>query len=172
MTARTTTTFLILLLLLAPGRAFAQRLQLDGLDGLARQASESVNVTIDPGMLKLAAGFMTGQSEADVKAIISGIRGIYIRSFEFDQDVDTSATLESLRKQLAAPGWARLVSVDSKRDREAVEIYSWREGDASGGLAIVVSEPMEFTVVNIVGPIDISKLGALRGLGIPDISVK
>lgn len=56
--------------------------------------------------------------------------------------------MSAVRKQLAAPGWSRLVTVDSKRDRELVEIYSWREGNEAGGLAILVSEPKELTVVN------------------------
>ena len=76
--------------------------------------------------------------------------------------------MKTIRKQLAAPGWARLVTVDSKRERELVEIYSWREGNESGGLAILVAEPMELTVVNIVGPFDLTKPGALQGnFGIP-----
>ena len=60
------------------------------------------------------------------------------------------------------------MTVDSKRERELVEIYSWREGNEPGGLAILVAEPMELTVVNIVGPFDLAKLGALQGnFGIP-----
>lgn len=32
-----------------------------------------------------------------------------------------------VREQLMAPRWSRLVTVDSKRDRELVEIYGWRK---------------------------------------------
>jgi hypothetical protein len=40
----------------------------------------------------------------------------------------------------------------------------------SGGLAIVVVEPMELTIVNIVGPFDLTKLPLLQGqFGIPRI---
>lgn len=47
---------------------------------------------------------------------------------------------------------------------------SWREGNASGALAILVVEPAELTVVNIVGPIDLAKLAALQGqFGIPPL---
>jgi hypothetical protein len=52
-----------------------------------------------------------------------------------------------------------------------VEIHSWRENNASGGLAILVVEPAELTVVNIVGPIDLARLAALQGqFGIPPLS--
>lgn len=158
------------LLAMAPGYAQAQRLELDGLDRLAKQAVDSVNINIDQGLLGFASGFLKGSGdEAEVKKLLSQLRGIYVRSFEFDREVDTIADLDPIRKQLTGKGWVRLVGVDSKRDREVVEIYSWREGDRSGGLAILSIEPNEVTVVNIVGPLDLASLGALRGLGIPDI---
>lgn len=159
-------------LLIAPAGAQAQgaRLQLDHLDRLAGRAAESVNITIDPAMLKLASAFLNSAGqEAAIKEMLSELKGIFVRSFEFDREnAYTPDDVEAIRKQLAAPGWSRLVTVDSKRDRELVEIYSWREGNASGGLAILVAEPMELTVVNIVGPMDLAKLGALQGqFGIP-----
>jgi hypothetical protein len=163
----------MVLIAIAPVPAFAQgaRLQLDGLNRLAEKTAEVVDVTVDPAMLKLAAGFLSGQKsdEAAMKELISGLSGVYVKSFEFEQEgAYSDADVESIRRQLKAPGWSRIVNVNSKRDRELVEIYMWREGERSGGLAIVVAEPRELTVVNIVGPIDLNKLGALQGLmGIP-----
>jgi len=166
---------LLALLLVAPGTALAQgaRLELGRLDRLAEIADDAVNITIDPAMLKIAIPFLKndGQNQEAAKQLLSALRGIYIRSFEFDREnAYTTNDLEAIRKQLAAPGWSRIVSVDSKRDRELVEIYSWQEGGQSGGLAIVVAEPMELTIVNIVGPIDLSKLPLLQGqFGIPKL---
>jgi hypothetical protein len=159
-------------LLVVPASALAQgaQLQLGHLDRLASQAAESVNVTIDPAMLKLASAFLKGdRDQAALKEMLIGVKGVYVRSLEFDREnVYTPADVEAIRKQLTAPGWERLVAVDSKRQRELVEIYSWREGNGSGGLAILVAEPKELTVVNIVGPFDLAKLGALQGnFGIP-----
>jgi hypothetical protein len=171
MTIRTTTLALLALLLAAPGSAFAQRLQLDALNRLAERASESVNIDLDPALLRMGLLFMKADGdEKELKAMLSELKGIYVRAFEFATDVDISNELNGLRKQLMTPGWTRLVSVDSKRDGEVVEIYSWLEGDASGGLAIIAGERNEITVVNIVGRFDLAKLGALKGLGIPDIS--
>jgi len=163
-------------LLIAPVSALAQgaRLQLDNLDRLAGQAAESVNITIDPAMLKLAGSFLTGERENVVaKQMLQELKGIYVKSFEFDREnAYTPDDVSAVRKQLAAPGWSRLMTVDSKRDRELVEIYSWREGNESGGLAILVAEPKELTVVNIVGPMDLTRLAALQGqFGIPRLPV-
>jgi hypothetical protein len=163
-------------LLIGPASALAQgaRLQLDHLDRLAGQAAESVNVTIDPAMLQLASAFLKTEGEqAALKQTLAGVKGIYVRSFEFEREnAYTPDDVSAIRKQLMVPGWARLVTVDSKRDRELVEVYSWREGNQSGGLAILVAEPMELTVVNIVGPIDLTTLGALQGnFGIPRVPI-
>jgi|SRR5687768_5725245 len=172
-----TTMALMAFLLVGPASALGQgaRLQLDRLDRLADRAEESVNITVDPAMLKLASAFLKGQGDdAAVKEILSGLQGIYVRSFEFDREnAYTPDDVNAIRKQLTAPGWSRLVTVDSKRDRELVEVYSWREGNESGGLAILVAESMELTVVNIVGPIDLTKLAALQGhFGIPRFPIE
>lgn len=146
--------------------------QLGHLDGLASRAEQAVDVTIDPAMLKLAGAFLSDDKEqAALKDVLAGITGIYVRSFEFGQEnAYTPDDVTAIRRQFADERWARLVAVDSKRDRELVEVYSWREGEQSGGMAILVAEPRELTVVNIVGLIDFEKLRALQGqFGIPSI---
>lgn len=170
------TTLITLFLLVGPTSTLAQgvRLQLDHLDRLASEAVESVNVAIDPTMLKLASAFLKAEGEqAALKEMLTKIQGIYVRSFEFEREnAYTSDDVSTIRKQLTAAPWARLVTIDSKRDRELAEVYSWREGNESGGLAILVVEPRELTVVNIVGPIDLTKLAALQGnFGIPRLRI-
>lgn len=166
------TTVMIPLLLMAPSGAFAQRLEIDHLDRLAERAEEAVNVTLDASMLKFAGGFLSGSDpqQAAAKEFISGLTGIFVRVLEFAQGNSyTQNDLDIIRKQLASPGWNRIVNVDSKRGGEIVDVFLWQKGDQPGGLAIVVAEPTELVVVNIVGPIDLSKIGALRGqFGIPE----
>ena len=175
-----TISMLLAAVLLAPSIGLAQsapapfsgaRLQLDGLERLTQLASEVVNITVGPEMLSFALPFLDQDpKQAAVKEMLSNLRGIYVRSFEFTQNTSYTGELDAIRKQLTAPGWSRLITVDSKEERELVEVYSWREGNASGGLAIVVAEPTELTIVNIVGPIDLAKLGALEGrFGIPRV---
>jgi len=169
-----TTWIAVAWLLIAPAGALAQgaRLQLDHLDRLAAKAAETVNIAIDPPMLKLASSFMTGTGDdASIKELLAGLKGIYVKVFEFEhENAYTPDDVNAVRKQLARAEWLRLVTVDSKRDRELVEIYSWRERGQSGGLAVLVAEPTELTVVNIVGPIDLEKLGKLQGqFGIPRV---
>ena len=63
-----------------------------------------------------------------------------------------------------------MVVVDSKTDGEKVDVYFWIEKDAIGGLAVIAAEASSLTVVNIVGPIDPTKLIHLQGqFGIPTL---
>jgi hypothetical protein len=165
----------VVLIVLAPEPTFAQgaKLQLDGLNRLSEKSAEVVDVTIDPAMLQFASGFLSNQKqdEAAMKDLISGLSGVYVKSFQFDSEgVYSDADIDAIRRQLKLPAWTRLINIDSKRERERAEVYVWRQGEQTGGLAILVAEPRELTVVNIVGRIDLSKLGALQGLmGIPRI---
>ena len=50
-----------------------------------------------------------------------------------------------------------------KRDpHEDVDVYVCMEGDKVKGLAVIASEPREFTIVNIVGSIDLDKIAQTR----------
>lgn len=150
------------------------KLQLGKLSDLEAKASEVVDVTLDGKMLQMASKFLStkrSSDEAKAKELINGLKGIYVKSYEFEKEGQYSAAdIDSLRAQLQSPGWQRLVGVRSKKDGEKAEVYIMTSGDNILGLAIIASEPKELTVVNIVGPIDINKLSDLEGnFGIPSL---
>ena len=98
----------------SPALAQDGRLQLPSFDHLAKIATEAVDITLDESVLKLAAAFMNDADEADVRKLLSEVRGIYVRSFEFDRDGAYSATdVETVRSQLSRAGWALMVNVKS-----------------------------------------------------------
>jgi hypothetical protein len=149
------------------------RLLLPNLDALAKRAADTVDVTLDASLLQLAASFMTGgdADEAAVKELIRGLKGIYVKSYEFDADGAYSSTdLDGVRAQLGRGSWTRLVNVTSSRERSVSEVYAWMDQGVSNGLAIISAEPRELTIVNIVGRIDLDKLRRLEGqFGIPKV---
>ena len=151
------------------------RLQLDGLTRLAEAASNVTDIGLDPSMLQLAGNFLSNQNEstAPAKALLSGLTGVYVKSFEFDRDNAYSpADVATIRSQFTG-AWHRVLVTEEKKAGELVEIYMWREGERTGGVAILVAEPRELTVVNIVGDIDLAKLAALQGqFGIPAVPVR
>ena len=92
--------------------------------------------------------------------MLQGITGIYVKSFEFNApNAYAESDVEAVRKQLAGPGWSRVVGIRGKG--ELTEIYLWKERDTNGGLVVISAEPNELTVVNIVGRVDLASLGAL-----------
>jgi hypothetical protein len=168
-------TWVILLIAILP--VFAQDFKLPAsLDKLAAKAVESVDVSLDGALLKMATGLLSGKNaeESKMKDLVSGLRGIYVRSFEFDKEGQYSAEdVEAIRSQLRAPGWSRIVGVVSKKDGETAEVYLRIEGDHTSGLVILAVEPKELTVVNIAGTIDMKRLSDLGGhFGIPKIDVE
>ena len=156
-----------------PTAASAQgtRINLD-FPEMAAKASETVDVTLDGAMLRLAGKFLNS-NDADERAareMINGLTGIYVRSYEFDHEGEyDKSQAERIRQQLG-PSWKKIVKVAS-RTREDVDIYADTRGDSITGLLIISAEPKEFTVVNIVGPVDLEKLAGLEGqFGIPHLS--
>jgi hypothetical protein len=144
--------------------------------GLADKAAESVIITLDPSLLRLAARFLDPSDPQDAAAreAIAGIKGIYVRSYKFDADFAyPKADVDMVRKQLGAPGWQRLVEVRSRKEQQNVDIYLLVEQEKANGLAIIASQPREFTIVNIVGSIDMRKLHELEGqFGIPKLELE
>ncbi len=163
-----------LVLFFAIGPLLAQDVKMPAdLDKLAAKASEVVDVSLDGAMLRLAGRFLSNNDpdEAKVKSIVAGLRGIYVKSFEFEKEGEYSPSeLDEIRHQLRGPGWSRMVGVTSKKGGDNAEIYMKLDNDHIGGLVVLCAEPKELTVVDIVGNISLDDLSALGGhFGVPDI---
>src|SRR5712691_11422606 len=114
---------LLALTFLVARPVFGQALDLKTLDKFAAKASETVDVTLDGPLLKMAAKFLSNDSpdEARIKKLVGGLKGIYVKSFEFDEaGLYTEKDVMGIRSQLHAPEWSRIVGVRSKRDGENV----------------------------------------------------
>jgi hypothetical protein len=150
------------------------RLQLPEFTDLGPKATESVSITLDAPVLAIAASFLDGgkPDELAVKQLIAGLKGIYVRSFTFDKDFAyPTAGIESLRKQITAQGWQKIVETRSAKEQAAVDIFISIQNEKPNGLAIIATEPRQLTVVNIVGAIDLDKLHRLEGkFGVPNVS--
>ena len=156
----------------APVRAQNARLQIDHLDKLFPKAVDTVDIRIDGSLLLMASKFLRGDKadEAAVKEIVQALKGVYVKGVEFDKEGEYSdADVESVRQQLSAPGWERIVGVRSKRDGENVEVFLMINNDAViEGIGVLIAEPKQIMVVNVVGPLDPEKINNLRGhFGIP-----
>jgi hypothetical protein len=162
---------LLIAALLLAAAAPAQQVKWN-FDKLAARASNTVDLDLSGSLLRLGTAFLsdTDKDQAKVKKLVAGLKGIYVKSFEFKKPGEyTPADVESFRAPLRPPDWERIVGVHSSEDGETVEVYIKNEGKGIGGLAIIAMEPKELTLVNIVGAIDLDSLSELGGqFGIPE----
>jgi hypothetical protein len=153
-------------------------LKLPKFDHLQKSATEAVNITIGRGLLSLASFAMKHDKDKDNAAaleLISGLRAIHVRSYEFAEDnMYSKADIDKVRAQLSEPGWTPLAQIKQRRghpdvELEDVDVYVSVQGDQINGLAVVATCPRKFVIVNLVGTIDIERVAELEGrFGIPE----
>ena len=167
----------LLLVLGSTATAMAQSAKLDmgQLERLGAKASETVDVNIDERMMQLVAKFLSGKDpdEVKVKELVGGLKGIYVKVFEFEREGDyLPADLEAIRSQLTSPAWTRIVYATSKKEG-GLEVYLMTSVSQLGGLVVLATDPKELVVVNIIGPVNLEKLSQLEGhFGIPELEIR
>jgi hypothetical protein len=170
-----------IILAAATGTAWGQQrtgaLDLTSLDKLEDKAKEVNVVTLDQNLLRLAGVVLDDKDkdQATAKALLSGIRAVYVRNFEFSsKDQYSMADVEPIRKQIQALGWSKIVESREKNDdgtlKEIDEVYI--NTGAGGGLAVISAEPKELSVVYIDGVVKVEDLKKLRGIGVPDLDIE
>ncbi len=147
---------------------------------LAERAAHVTEVTLDKNMLAFAGKFMAQDKDDDkddkaAKEMIQGLRGVYVRDYEFDKDNEyTAEELEGLRKFITTgSGWSPMVHERTKGAKEGTDVFLKLVDGKVQGLFVLDAEPKELSLVLILGPIDMDKIGALGGnFGIPKDAVK
>ena len=151
------------------------RIRLPDLSALEAKASETAEVTLDERLLGLAARMLdpSNPEEARARAAVSGLKAITVRSYTFDTVTPVpQKDLDAIRTQLEAPGWNHVVATHNRRDASRVDVYLAVEGNSARGLVLLATEPKQFTVVNLVGAVDLDKLRRLEGqLGVPRVDL-
>jgi hypothetical protein len=149
-------------------------LKLPDFSHLRDNAIDYTDITLDGFLLKIAKHFAAHADGGDDEAVrlLSEIKSVRVRAFEFDSDgAYSSADVDAVRKQLSGNGWSALMQQRSRKDHSNVDVYLNTDGDKILGIAVIESEPRSFTIVNVVGSIDIEKFAKLEGeFGIPKTS--
>jgi hypothetical protein len=157
---------LTLLLFCAASTTRAQdaRLQINHLDRLAARATESVEITMNDVQVQFLRKLvsLSQSDQSKIKGLLSKLKGIYVRGFEFAQDGEYSeADIEAIRAQLRAPGWERIVEVRN-RNGGGDEVFFMPRNDEIAGFAAISTEPRKVCVINIVGPMDVDEMALLE----------
>lgn len=135
---------------------------------LAARASDVTEVTLGKNMLAFAAKIMNGKDEddAEVRHLIEGLDGIYVREYEFEKVGEYSAEeVEQLRKYFETSDWTPMVKSRERKTGESTDVMVKLVNGESHGIFILNAEPKELTIVLILGPIKMDDLGKLKSIG-------
>ena len=146
--------------------ASAQQITMPSFDHLRGKATESVDVTIGPIPIAIGRWAMKGSNDPDAEAVqdlLKGVKKVYVKHYEFAEDnAYSKADLDEVRDQLNTKGWSSLAQVRDNKKGEDVDIFIATENDEIHGIAVVASEAREFTIVNVVGTLDMKTVWAFR----------
>jgi hypothetical protein len=147
-----------------------QELDLSFLKGLEAKAKESTDINLGPEQIKLMMGF-SGEGSKELQGLGKSIERVQVKTFEFDAaGAYNIADMEKLRANLKTGDYVPFISVKEKNGFTEIAMRKGPKG--MNGFVILVAEPRELTVVNIVGEIDLASLGKLAGkFGIPNLAV-
>lgn len=145
--------------------AQGSQLNLPDFDHLRGKATETIDLSLGSFVMFLAGRFVSDgdPDSAAVKELLKGVRRMDVRHYEFAEDfVYSKSDLEAVRAQLASQGWSTLARVRDRKNGEDIDICIALEKQKITGFAIVATEPREFTIVNVVGSLDLEQVAALR----------
>jgi len=107
------------LLLPMAASAADPELKLPDFTSLRKNAVDFTDITIDGMLLRIMKKFAADDDE-EAAQILTDIKSVRVRAFEFDSDDAYSpADVDTVRKQLSAPGWSAVVQQRSQFDRLA-----------------------------------------------------
>jgi hypothetical protein len=156
--------------------AQSPQLNLPSFVGLQQKATESVDITIGSLALGIMGHLMDDgdPDSAQMKQLIQGLKSVQVRNYQFAADFAYSkADIDAVRSQLSGPTWTQLAQVHDQKKSEDVGVYVALNDHKVTGFAVIASEPREFTIINIVGAVDLEKIAALqKQLGLPDVGAE
>ena len=130
-------------------------------------SDESTEVLINQNLLKMVAKMgshmeVNGKRDSSFAQMIGGLKLIRVNVFGIDSTKTKSVfgLIRKINRDLMRKGWDRLVRQKSKNERTNVFIKT-DNNSVIQGLVVTAVDKSEATFVNIVGKIDLEKLGEL-----------
>ena len=155
--------FAFVSLMLIATTVSAQQLDLKSLDKLADRAKSKTEINMDESTLKSATASLNEKKgdEAIAKKTIEGVKGFFLRSYEFGQKgAYTIDELKPLFDQLKEPNWKPILR--NKEADEQTEIWMHMRNGESDGMVLISAESKEVVVINGIG---VTRLDDLKALG-------
>src|SRR4029079_8723795 len=96
------------------GAAQDARLHFERLSSLESKARDVIEVNVDGKLLDLAKRVTAKVNDPDAKTVaqaISGLKGIYVRVYNFEQENQYDPTdVDQIRAELNNPGWEKVAN--------------------------------------------------------------
>lgn len=155
-------------ILIAAGAAAAsgQTIKLpDSVERLGAKAEETVEITMDKSMLRMAGKFLSDRGdEAKARKTINGLESIYVRSFTFAREGEyATADVDALRVQFQTAAWSRIFGMKSREEGNVEVFLKSGTGGQVGGAVVISAGRRELTIVQISGTLDPDQLADLGG---------
>jgi hypothetical protein len=147
--------------------ASAQQLDFKVLDKIATKATSSTEMGMDEADLKSTAGSLDKKKleEGLAQKAIEGMKGFFLRAYEFKNGDFKVEEIKPLLDQLKAPNWKSFLR--SRENGEVVEIW-WHltNGTIDGMLLVAAENNKELTVINAMGVSKLEDLAKLKDFGV------
>lgn len=132
---------------------------------LAGEEGELVEVTLGPALLNAIAAGAKEHRDADL-SVLAGLKGIYAYVVGLEDDpvrIEKARKLAvDLEARLVRDKWERIVRVREKGERVNVFTKPGASGPGNvDGLVVLLFSGDEVVFCNLVGTIDLAKLGAI-----------
>lgn len=125
-------------------------------------AEQFVEVHIQGNLLKMAAK-LAKSHEPDVAELIGRLEHVRVNVVGLGEDNRSQVRdrVASVRKDLEGRGWEKVVTVQEKNEDISVFLKARGADVVEGVMVTVISGDREAVFVNVVGEVDIEKLGQI-----------
>jgi len=133
--------------------------------GLGAGEEATVEVNLRGPMLKLAAAASDDEDDPELRAMLGGLDGIFVRTYALDDRSPEAfeKAIASISKHLQETGWETIVKVRERDERAHIAIKM--SGDDIIGMTVLAMDENdrenEVVFINIVGTLDLTQIGRM-----------
>ena len=115
--------------------------------------TEDRELGISLGPLPLAVARLVLNDEPEIEPILKELRAVRVYSYGVSGNAESAAEhVRTIQSSLVADGWLTLITVNEDAEHTAVLLRPDDKG-RNRGLAVIVQDPREVTLVNLIGNI-------------------
>lgn len=127
------------------------------------------------GPLPLALARLVLDDEPEIKSALRELRGVRVEVYDAIHDGErVERQLHTIQAGLLDDGWVALASIRDDDSRVTVLLRPDTDGEGNRGLAVMVQEPDELVLVNLIGNVRLDQLASYMAeldVNVPGIDI-